>query len=66
MTNENRISTAEIIQFRPRTASNNGFHSFDVKTTVQAKEKQVKANVCFDSWYHEAEIVSEARPEKNS
>ena len=65
MTNENRTQTAEIIQFRPRTASNNGFLHFDVKAVANTKEKQVKMNVCFDSWYHEAEIVNEVRPEKN-
>ena len=66
MTNENRSQTAEIIPFRPRAASNNGFLRFDVKAVANSKEKQVKANICFDSWYHEAEIVNEARPEKTS
>jgi len=65
MTNQNGIQTAEIIPFRPRSASNKDFSRFDVKMAVNTKEKQVKATVCFDSWYHEAEIVNEARPEKN-
>lgn len=65
MANQIHRSSAEIIPFRPRDASTNGGGRYEVKKASDTKDKQVKVSVCFDSWYHEAEIISESRLVKN-
>ena len=65
MANQIQRESAEIIQFRPRTPSTKNSNLFEVKVPMDTNKKLANTAVCYDSWYHQAEIEADARPVKN-